>query len=152
MGQHGGVVHQVARREVVGAVEDQVVLLEQFDGVLGLEAQLVQHDLDQRVDLEDRVTRALRLRAADIRLPVDDLALQVRLVDDVELNDADGPDTRGREVQQRRRAQPARADHQHTRVLEPLLPVEAEVGDDQMAAVTRDLVTREFCGWFNQRR
>ena len=62
------------------------------------------------------------------------------------------PDARGGQVQQRRRAEPAGADDQHAGVLEPLLPVDAEVGDDQVAAVARDLVARQLCGWFHQRR
>ena len=41
--QHRGVVDQVAGREVVGAVEDQVVLREQVDRVVGLQPDLVQH-------------------------------------------------------------------------------------------------------------
>ena len=35
-------------------------------------------------------------------MPVDDLALQVGFVDDVELHDPDRADTRGGQVQQRR--------------------------------------------------
>ena len=83
---------------------------------------------------------------------VDDLALQVGLVDHVELDDADGADAGGGEVQQRRRAQPARADDQHLGVLQPLLPVHAQVGDDQVPAVARDLFARQLGRRLYQRR
>ena len=112
----------------------------------------MQSHVDQRVDLLDGVAGALRLGPADVGLAVDDLALQVGLVDHVELDDADGAHPGGGQVQQRGRAQPARADDQHAGVLEPLLPVDAEVGDDQMPAVARDLFARELGGWVDQRR
>jgi hypothetical protein len=47
---------------------------------------------------------------------VRDLALEVRLVDDVRVHDPEPPDARGRQVQRRRRAQPARADQENPRV------------------------------------
>ena len=84
----------------------------------------MQPHLDEWVDLADRVPRALRLGPADIRLAVDDLALQVGLVDHVELDDPDGAHPGGGQVQQRRRPQPAGADDQHAGVLQPLLPVQ----------------------------
>ena len=57
---------------------------------------------DERVDLEHRIARRLRLGPADVGLAVDDLALQVGLVDHVELDDAEGADPGGGQVQQRR--------------------------------------------------
>src|SRR6185312_9243149 len=132
--------------------EDQVVGLEQLHSVVGLQPDLVQANVDQRVDLLDGVARAFGLRPADIGLSVDDLALQIGFIDDVELDDSDGPDSRGGQVQQRRRAEPARADDQHARVLQPLLTVEPEVGDDQVAAIARDLFARQLFRGLYQRR
>ena len=83
---------------------------------------------------------------------MDDLALQVGFVDDVELDDADGAHAGCGQIQQCRRAQPACADDQYLGVLEPLLSVDAEVGDDQVPAVARDLFARQLGGWFDQRR
>ena len=77
---------------------------------------------------------------------VDDLALQVRLVDDVEVDDADRADAGRGQVQQRRRTEPAGADHQHPRVFQPLLPVDAQVGNDQVPAVAGDLVAGQLGG------
>ena len=63
---------------------------------------LVGDDLDLRVERVDRLPRRL-----DLALPhpvgrVDDLALEVARVDDVEVDDADRPDAGGGEVQQGR--------------------------------------------------
>ena len=76
--QHAGVVHQVARREVVGAVEDDVVALEDLERVLRRERLAVGQDVDLRVDRVDLGLRRFQLRAADVGRRVDDLALQVR--------------------------------------------------------------------------
>jgi hypothetical protein len=69
-----------------------------------------------------------RPSTGDVGLTVDDLALQVGLVDHVELDDADGPHPRGRQVQQGRRTQPTSADDQHSGVLEPFLPIQPRSG------------------------
>ena len=57
--------------------------------------------------LQDAVARGLGLGPADVGLAVDDLALQVRLVDDVEVDDAERADARRGEVEQGGRAQAA---------------------------------------------
>jgi hypothetical protein len=57
--------------------------------------------VDVGVDLADGAGRADRLRPADVALAVDDLPLQVALVDDVELEDAERPHAGGGEVHQR---------------------------------------------------
>jgi len=107
----------------------------------------VQHDVDVGVGLLDRLLRRLRLRPADVGLTVDDLALEVGLVDLVELRDADRAHAGRGQVEQRWAAQAARADDQHLGVLQPLLPRHPDVGDDQVAAVTAHLVDGELvCG------
>ena len=52
-------------------------------------------------------------------------------------------DARGGQVQAERRAQAAGADQQHLGGLQLLLPFDADLGDDQVAAVAQDLVVRE---------
>jgi hypothetical protein len=112
----------------------------------------VEHDVDQRVDLLHGGLRALGLGPADVALAVDDLALQVALVDDVEVDDAERADAGGREVHQRRAAEAARADGEHLGVLQALLPVHGDVGDDQVAAVAHDLLAGQLRGRLDERR
>ena len=75
---------------------------------------------------------------------MDDLALQIRLLDDVVVDDADRADAGRGQVQQRGCAETPRADHQHPRVLQPLLPVDTQIGDDEMTAVAGDLVAGQL--------
>src|SRR6185437_10632957 len=116
----GRVVDQVPRREVVGAVDDQVIRGEDLHHVGGVQPLGVQDDVHVRVDLDDRVTRGFRLGLAHVGDAVDDLPLQVRLIDRVEVHDAERPDAGRGEVQQRRGAEAARADYQHLGVLQAL--------------------------------
>jgi hypothetical protein len=148
--QHARVVDQVARGEVVRAVDDEVVVGEDLQHVRAVQPRLMQPDVDQRVDLLDGVTRALGLRPADVGLPVDDLALQVGLVDRVELDDAERADAGRGEVHENRRAEATGADSEHLCVLQPLLPVHPDVRDDQVAAVAADLVDRQVGGGLHQ--
>ena len=108
------------------------------------------HDVHQRVGLGERLLRGDRLGLADVALAVDDLALQVGLVDLVELGDAEGADTGGGEVEQGGAAETTGADDQHLGVLEPLLPGHPDVRDDQVAAVAADLVDGELVSGLDQ--
>ena len=82
---------------------------------------------------------------------MDDLALQVGLVDLVELDDAERADAGRGQVEQRRAAEAAGADHEHLGVLQPLLPGHPDVGDDQVPAVAADLVDGQLGGGLDQR-
>ena len=134
-GRDRGVVEDVARLERVGAVEDDVVAGDDPLDVRGDEHLLVGDDLDLGVERVDRPLRGL-----DLALPhpvgrVDDLALEVADVDDVEVDDADRPDAGGGEVERRRRAEAAGADEQRLRAEQPRLAGGADLGDQQVAAV-----------------
>jgi hypothetical protein len=141
--QHAGVVDEVARREVVGPVDDEVVATDHVQGVLRRQVRLVLDDLHVRVDLEDRRLGRVDLVRADVRGAVDDLPLQVRRVDDVVVDQADGADAGRGEVERQRRPEPAGADEQHLGGLQALLPLDPDVGDDEVAAVAGDLLVGE---------
>jgi hypothetical protein len=66
---------------------------------------------------------------------VDDLALQVRLVDDVGVDDAEPADAGGREVERRGRAEAAGADQQDLGVEQLQLSLLADLGNEEVAAV-----------------
>ena len=74
---------------------------------------------------------------------MDDLALEVGLVDDVRVDDAERADSGGGEVERRGRAEPARADEQDACVEEALLALLADLRDQQVPAVARALLGRE---------
>ena len=78
--------------------------------------------LHVRVQIADAVPGGLDLLAAHVLRPVQHLALQVRRVDDVELDDAETADARGGEVEPDGRAEPACADHEDAGALSRCWP------------------------------
>ncbi len=90
--------------------------------------------------------RALELGPPDPGRVVEDLALEVALVDDVEVHDADTPHARRGEVEGRRRAQASRTHQQRARALEAALPVDRDLRHDQVARVAGDLLAAEVDG------
>jgi hypothetical protein len=89
-----GVVQEIARGEVVGAVDDDVPPLAAEDPVDVLEGQPLTKDIDGDVGVQ-RLDRALGRLGVGLAEPlgrVDDLPLEVRLVDDVVVDDAQRAD------------------------------------------------------------
>ena len=73
---------------------------------------------------------------------MDDLALEVRDVDHVVVDDAERADAGRREVQRGRRAEPAGAEQEHLGVEQLLLALLADLGQEEVAAVALALLGR----------
>src|SRR5262249_7722545 len=74
--EHARVIDEVARREVVGAVDDDIVVAEDPIDVLARETLLDADDLHVGVEVLEDLLRALDLRHADAARRVEDLTLQ----------------------------------------------------------------------------
>ena len=74
---------------------------------------------------------------------VDHLALQVREVDDVVVDDAERADAGRGEIQRGRRAEPAGAEQQDLRVEQLLLALDADLRDEHVARVAVALLCGE---------
>src|SRR5204863_6002792 len=101
----GRVVQQVPRGEVVGAVDDDVVAVDDVEDVVGAEAHVIGDDVDVRVQLRQRLLGRVDFALADAVDVVEDLALQVRRVDDIHVDDADRAHAGGGEVHGGRRSE-----------------------------------------------
>ena len=77
---------------------------------------------------------------------VQDLALQVAEIDDVEVHEAESADAGGGEVQSQRRAETAGTDQQHPAGLEAFLSLHADFRHDEVAAVAFGFVGAEAGG------
>ena len=91
----------------------------------------------------DRFRRRAHLRLTEPRGRVDDLSLQVRLVDDVRVDDAELADAGGGEVERRGRAEAPRADQEHPRFEQLELSFLADLGNQQVARVAAPLLRLE---------
>ena len=130
-----GVVQQVARGEVVDAVDDHVVALDDLHDVGGVEAGVVLDDLDVGVQRVDRLLGGVDLRDTDAVVGVDDLALEVGEVDLVVVDDPEGPHAGRREVERRWRSEPAGSEQEDLRVKQLQLTLDADLGKEHVARV-----------------
>ena len=137
------VVEEVAGLEGVGPVDDHVVAADDPVDVVGDEHLLVGHDGHVRIQRLDRLARRFDLALADPVVRVEDLALEVREVDNVEVDDPDRADAGRREVERGRAAETAGADQQRLRLEEAGLAGRADFGDQQVAAVALLLLAAE---------
>ncbi len=133
------VTDEVAGREVVGAVEDEVVVGDDRQRRVGREALAVLDHGRHRADRVDRVGGRGRLGPADVGVAVDHLALEVRRLDDVVVDDAERPHPGRGEVEQRGRPEAAGADDEDPGRAQPSLADAAEVGQEEVARVARAL-------------
>jgi energy-coupling factor transport system ATP-binding protein len=140
---HGGVVEDVAGVEVVGAVDDDVVAGDQPLDVVGPQPLGVLHHRRLGVQPADRQLGRVDLAHAQPIHAVEHLALEVRLVDHVVVDEADRPHPGCGEVEGGRRAEPAGADEQHLRVEERALSLLADLGDEHLPRVPALLARRE---------
>src|SRR6185369_5407140 len=103
-GEHTGVVDQGARGKIVCAVDDHIIVNEEAQGVLAGHPRLMRFNLNMRIDVLEAIARRSDFGPADILRPVDDLALKVRSIDDVEINQSQPADARGGKIHSQRRS------------------------------------------------
>ncbi len=82
---------------------------------------------------------------------VDDLALEVGVVDDVEVDEADCADSCSGEVERERGAESSGAYTEDACRFEFLLALHADLGKDEVTRVARDLIVGELwqCDFFD---
>ena len=113
--------------------------------VLGGEPLAVGRHLDVGVERLDRALRAVDLRRAERVQRVRDLPLQVRLVDDVGVDDPEVADAGRGEVQRGRRAEAAGAEQQDLRVEQLELALLADLGDQRGGASSARAARARAC-------
>src|SRR5438067_1831079 len=113
--QHARIVDEIARRKIVGAIDDDVEAAEDVQRVRRGQSIGERFDLDVRVDVVQSVPRCIDLAQADFRRAVENLALQVAAIDDVEVRDPQRSDTGGGEIQSSGRTQSTGAYEHHAR-------------------------------------
>src|SRR5690349_11693096 len=87
--QNAGIVHQVTSGEVVGAVNDDVVVAKNVQRVFAVQRDIILFNLQIRIDVLHFLGGGIELFAADIFGAVNDLALQIGDIDLVEIDKTD---------------------------------------------------------------
>src|SRR5579875_1023277 len=135
----GGVVEQIARGEVVGAIDDKLVVGDDARHIGLVQARDVGHNLHIRIQRLDGLAGRLGLVLTNTARIVQNLALQVAVIYHVGVDDADGANTGGRQVIGGGRAETTRSDEQHLRVEQLKLTSLAHFRNEHMAAVAPSL-------------
>src|SRR5205807_942978 len=117
-----GVVHQIARGKIVGAVGDDIEFFEQLKSIVARKPRVEFLDVEKRIHRLELVSSGIEFGTAYVGGGVNDLALQVRVVHDVEIHDAERADAGCAKIERQRRPEASRADAEHFRSLQLQLP------------------------------
>jgi len=107
---------------------------------------IVGDDGHVRVERPDGLGRGLGLLLTHPVGGVDDLALEVGHIDDIEVDHTDGAHAGRGKVEQARGTQAAGADEQRLRAQQPGLTFRTDLGDEQVAAVALLLLATQHHG------
>ncbi len=103
-GEEAGVRGQIAGREIVGAVEHEVVIADQRQRIVGIEPGGMADKAHMRIERGDPLGGALDLVPADIGRRMDDLALKIGQRHHVVIDHAERAYAGGGQIHQGRRA------------------------------------------------
>src|SRR6202050_793622 len=142
--EHARIVDQIASRKIVAAIDDDVVILDYVHHVFRREPDLVTIHLDRGIERVDRFLRRLGLHHADPIGGVNDLALEIRKIDGIEIHQPDGSHSGRRKIERRGRAERSRAEQQDLGIEEFGLTLLADFGNYEMTRVARDLILSEL--------
>jgi hypothetical protein len=130
----------VTRGEVVRAVENDIVFRDQLFDLIAFDARRDLDNFNFRVDgVESRACR-FDFPHADRVGAIEDLPLQVGEIDLVGVGQRQPADARRGEIEGRRAAEAAGADDQRGCRAQPFLPLDADLGEQDVPAVAEELL------------
>jgi len=141
--QHARIIDEIARRKVVRSVEHDIVLLHERHRICRREPVRVQVHVYMRIQIVQTVARRLEPGSPHVARAMQDLSLQVGDVNPVVVDQPDRPHTGGGEIERRWRPESTGPDDEHTGGLEPLLSLDADIGQGQMPCIAVSLVGGE---------
>jgi hypothetical protein len=110
---HGAVVDEIFRGHLIGAIDDEIELLENVRKVVCRKALVENLECYPGIPLFDSFGGDGDLAAAEICCAVDDLPMQVGEVDRIAVNEAQDPHARGGQGEGGRAPETSNADDEH---------------------------------------
>ncbi len=141
-GEHAGVVDEVTRGKIVGAVEDDVVSGDECEGIIMSETGDDRRDLDQWIQSAQTGSGGFGFRNSSVGSRVENLSLEVGNIDDVGVDDSDATDAGSGEIKERGAAETTRTDDEDGAAFQFFLRLGAEAGERKVALVAEKLVGR----------
>jgi hypothetical protein len=100
-------------------------------------------DSDVGIEVFEALLRGDEFGSADVFLAIEDLSLEVRRIDDIEVDESDPADPGSGEIECRRTAEPPRTDDEDGTVLETVLAPDADIREDQVTRISKEFVLGE---------
>ena len=136
---NAGVIDEELRREIIGTVDDEIVILDEVKNVLTRHEGVVRNHFHVGVHRFHRLFRRLHFGLAHIGCSVNDLALQIGKVDHVGIGNTDGAHARGGKVHRHGGPEAASANHEHLCIQKLLLALRAHLFQDDVARIALQL-------------
>ncbi len=136
--KYGGIVRQELGPEIIGGFKDEVVAAQISGGVVRVQAVGNGLDFDFGVQLDQMPGRRDGLGLTHISAAVEDLALEVREVETIIVDDADVTDPGGSQVQQCRRPEASGTDDKDPGRLETFLSRAADLLKEDVPRVAAE--------------
>ncbi len=141
-----GIGYRVTGRDIVGTVGDNIIGADQGAGIVRIEPDLVGDRFDMRVEPADGLASAFGLRAADVGIAVENLALQVGAFDNVVVDDTDRAEARRGQILDHGRTKAASPDDENLGLLKFNLARPADAAQNDMAGVAFDFFANKGHG------
>src|ERR1700730_7280637 len=111
--QNTNVVGKVPGRKIIGTIDNKVIIFDQLHRVVATENTVVQVDLHIRVNRLDSVLSRIELLSANVAGAVKNLALQIRKIDNVRIDQSHSSNSGCRQVKRDRGAESSGTDTQN---------------------------------------
>lgn len=138
-----GVRDRQPRRQIICSVDDKIPTREDVGGVLRIQPTLKRNDLDVAVQGVQTLCSGCSLGSTKISFSEDDLALQIRKRDVIEIKQSQTPCAGGRQIEGGGCADTSQARDQDTRTLQGLLTGAAEFPQYEVPGVAFDFPVGE---------
>src|SRR6267154_774287 len=115
------VAGKVTRRQIVGAIDYDVVIADQLDGVAGGQSCRVGLDDDRWVDGKQTRARRIGFLATNVVRSMQELPVKIAKINRVLIHDSESSDAGGGEIKRCWRTQPAGSDAQYPRFFQSAL-------------------------------
>src|SRR5699024_10015370 len=141
---HAGIIDQVARGEVVGAVSYHIVIPDNFQRIFTGQPRLMPVDGNMRINLLQPLFSDFHLGAAVVGSSKQYLPVQVAGFNGIKVNQSDGAYARRGQILQHACSQPARSNSYNFGSLQLRLALDAQLRNRWLPAVVSEFFTRIF--------
>src|SRR5438067_3352074 len=130
------VAGKVARRQIIGTIDYDVIIANQLDGVVSGQSCRVGLDCDRWVDGKQTCARRIGFLVANVARSMQELPVKVAKINCVLIHDSESPDAGGGEIKRCRRTEPTGSDAQYPRFFQSALTFLADLRKIDLARVT----------------